>query len=335
MIPPTGSRVAVVIPNYNRCDLLRSCLQAVVSQTFRDLAVVVVDNGSTDGSVEVVQREFPQVALIRNPTNRGFAVAMNQGIAGSRSEYVASLNNDTIAEPDWLEQLVVALDDNPDAGMAASTLLFSSPQGMINSAGICVDRLGIAWDRWGGRCERQAHGISSVFGASAGAALYRRRMLDHIGLFDEDYFCYHEDVDLAWRAQLAGWRAVYVPDAVVVHLHSATSRDGSPFKNRLLARNKIWTIIKNYPMPYLMYYLPLVLLYDWLAVIYGTVQMRDPNVMLGRLEGFGRLAQMWSKRRTVQQQRRVPASLVLSRMEPVEAPPAVLQRYAHIRKVRV
>jgi GT2 family glycosyltransferase len=250
----------------------------------------------------------------------------------TKGQYVAILNNDTEVEPTWLEELVQAIESDPRTGMAASKLLFHDRPGMINSAGIAVDRVGIAWDRYGGILDGAEDRPYEVFGPSGGAALYRRAMLDEVGLFDEDYFIYLEDVDLAWRGQAAGWRCVYVPTARVYHVHSATMQEGSPFKNYLLGRNKWWTILKDYPHPQLLAYGSLILAYDLMAVVYGLVTRRDVYGLRGRLAAFGALPTLYQKRRALQTSSHYSSRSAFARLSPVESPLRVHRRYTHLRK---
>ncbi|MCL4506126.1 MAG: glycosyltransferase family 2 protein [Chloroflexi bacterium] len=322
-------RVDIAIVNWNGLKYLQPCLDSLFAQTFLDFRVWLVDNGSTDGSTDYVKRHYPQVKLICNTENLGFASANNAAIRSGQAQYIATLNNDTTVEPAWLGALVEALDANPRAGAAASRMLFADHPTMINSAGIMVDRVGIAWDREGGMPE--AMGVAqtiTVFGASAGAALYRRAMLDEIGLFDEDFFAYLEDVDLAWRAQWANWEALYVPSARVYHHHSATSREGSPFKNRLLGRNKVWLIAKNYPAPHIWFYLPQIVLYDAAAVAYAMFIKRDTSPLLGRLAGIRRLPSVLRKRRSVI--RRASGLEMMRRLSSIDPPWRVRDRYRHL-----
>ncbi|MGQ9904031.1 MAG: glycosyltransferase family 2 protein [Anaerolineae bacterium] len=323
--------VDVVIPNWNGLRHLPNCLEALRAQNFSDFSIRVVDNGSADGSVEWIRSRYPQVHLIANDANRGFAAANNQAIRAGQSPYVATLNNDTIADPGWLAELVRALDEDPRRGMAASLMVFSERPTMINSAGIAVDRLGIAWDRRGGQPVTESESAPTpVFGACAGAALYRRAMLDEIGLFDEDFFAYLEDVDLAWRAQWAGWDAVYVPTARVLHCHSATAGEGSPFKRRLLGRNKVWLILKNYPLPHLWLYAPLIWGYDTAAVGRALLMRSAAGVVAGRWEGWLGAAKAWRKRRHLV--RRRSGRQMMKLLAPAQAPGAVLARYRHLRQ---
>ena len=331
------SLVSIVILNWNGLGYLQDCLGSLQAQTHTDSQVIVVDNGSTDGSVEWVARNYPQAHLICNEANMGFAAPANQAIRASDTPYIVTLNNDTRADPRWLEALVTAADEHPDVGMCMSKMLFADRPQVINSTGINLDCLGIAWDRRGGELDdgRETEPVE-ILGPCAGAALYRRAMLDQIGLFDEDFFAFLEDVDLAWRARLAGWRCLYVPAARVYHVHSATAIEGSPFKNRLLGRNKVWLIAKNYPMPRLLLYLPLILLYDGAAVLYTLIMRKDTSSLRGRLEGLTRLPAMWRKRRAIQAiyrealNRGRPWHRYLSRLA---LPWQVPDRYKHLKRV--
>jgi hypothetical protein len=317
----------VIIPNWNGQHLLAPCLKALAAQTDQDHEVVLVDNGSQDGSVEWVRSHFPAVRVLAQARNLGFAAAVNQGIRASDSCYVATLNNDTEPAPGWLAELVTSAESAPRVGMCASKMLFADRPGVINSTGICVDRAGIAWDRRGGEVddEREAAPVE-VFGPCGGAALYRRAMLDEIGLFDEDFFAYLEDVDLAWRARRAGWRCLYAPAARVLHRHSATGVEGSPFKSYHLGRNKVWLIAKNYPFgPLWQYVLPLIL-YDVVAVAYALIVRRDVHTLRGRLAGLTGLRRMWQKREcTIAADRGDPGFF-----SPLEPPWRVQSRYVHL-----
>jgi GT2 family glycosyltransferase len=273
-----------------------------------------------------VARRFPQVRLIRHDENLGFAAGNNTAIRATRSPYVATLNNDAQAEPPWLAELVKAMESDGQVGMCASKMLYAHRPQVIDSAGLSPDVAGIAWNRrWGERDTDDDAGPREVFGACAGAALYRRAMLNQIGLFDEDFFAYLEDADLAWRARLAGWKCLYVPTAVAHHVHSATGGVGSPFKKTLLGRNKIWTIIKNYPNPQLFTYLPLIVACDLAAVMVGLVG-GDISPLLGRLAALRGLPAVWRKRRAIQRQRVVSFADLARHMSPLQSPLSILRR---------
>ncbi|HUX87896.1 MAG TPA: glycosyltransferase family 2 protein [Chloroflexota bacterium] len=329
--------VSVVIANYNGRDLLGECLESLRQQTYSAYEVIVVDNGSTDGSAQWLGEHFPEVKLVRLPCNRGFAGGSNAGISVARGELIALLNNDTVVAPGWLEEMVRVLADQSEVGMVAAKLLFWNQPNVINSTGIAIDRVGIAWDRRGGQLEQPDESVVEVFGPCGGAALYRRTMLDDVGAFDEDFFCYLEDVDLAWRARLAGWRCLYAPKARVMHHHSATSVENSPFKRYHLGRNKVWMIAKNYPWPEILLYLPAILIYDVATVLLTPLFDRRsvmPQVRMasltGRLAGLAGLAGALAKRRAIQRRRRVPPWRVLAAMENISPPWSIYQRYAHL-----
>jgi len=277
--------VTVVIPTLCGRRWLPDCIAALRRQTLRDFAVVVIDNGSDDGTAEWLAAQ-PDLRVIRNAQNVGFAAACNQGIQASKSPLIAVLNDDTQPEPRWLESLVSAMraGDGRQVGACASLLLFAERPGVVQSAGIAVDRAAIAWDRLRGYPADAAvvQRAGEVFGASAGAALYRRAMLDEVGLFDERFFAYLEDVDLAWRAQRAGWRCLYVPAARALHRTSATSGEGSVMKYRLLGRNKVWLVAKNAQMRDW----PIVVFYDLAAVLYAGFMRGEWSHLAGRWEGI-------------------------------------------------
>jgi hypothetical protein len=326
-VAPGSSTVTVVIPNWNGRHLLPACLSALGEQSFSGFEIVVVDNGSTDGSVGWIQESHPGVRVLANKENLGFAAAVNQGICASQSKYVALLNSDTRAGDRWLASLVEAAEAEPEVGMCASKMLFADRPDVINSAGICLDLAGIAWDCRGGEVDDGSdQEPQEVFGPCGGAALYRRTMLEEIGLFDEDFFAYLEDVDLAWRARRAGWRALYVPAARVLHHHSATAVEGSPFKSFHLGRNKIWLLVKNYPFRESWQRGLLCLLYDVAAVAYALAARRDLHALYGRLAALNGLRRMWFKRRAVN----APAHFSSAWFAPLQPPWRVPARYRHI-----
>lgn len=305
--------VSLVIPTWNGKQRLLQCLEALSHQTYNEFSTVIVINGSRDGTEEALA-EWHGLQVIVNARNLGFATAVNQGIQSSSGPYVGVLNDDAFPEPGWLEALVQAIESNPEIGACASLMVFAHRPDVVQSAGIAMDRAAIAWDRLRGKPVSEARATCEVFGASAGAALYRRFMLMQIGLFDERFFAYLEDVDLAWRAQIAGWRCLYVPQAVVRHLTSASLGEGSPIKKQLKARNKVWTVAKNAPVQDL----PLIFLYDLAAIAYTLLVKRDPNPLIGRLKGLRSI-------RPFLKDRRPGRPRVL---EPLRSPWQILRRWS-------
>lgn len=328
--------VSVVIVNWNGKPYLQGCLPSLLSQTYPYFEVILVDNGSTDGSVEFVSRTFPQIRLIENPENIGFAAGSNIGIEVAKGDYIATLNNDAQADRRWLEELVAPMEADHRVGMCASKILFADRPHTIESMGINLDKAGIAWHRFGGREESEVvdnEEPSEVFGPCAAAALYRRKMLDEIGYFDEEFFAYLEDVDLAWRARLMDWRCLLVPRAKVHHKHSATTKAGFPHKSYLLGRNKVWTILKNYPAPQILLFLPIILAYDLAAVLYVLLVRGDLNVLRGRVAGWLAVPRVLGKRKALQTRRSVSFATLAQSMSPLESPLKVWKRFRHLGKV--
>lgn len=229
---------SVIIANWNGARHLRVCLDSLRRQTHPDFEVIVVDNGSTDESVAMVQEAYPEVRLLVLPENCGFVVACNRGAAMARGEVLVMLNNDTEAEPGWLEALCRALEAHPEAGAAASKLLLFDRRDTLHAAG---DILGPGfmpanrgvWEVDRGQYDHERW----VFGACGGAAAYRRQVWEQLGGFDERLFMYLEDVDLAWRMQRAGWRTLFVPEARVYHHLSATG--GGRLASYYVGRNTL------------------------------------------------------------------------------------------------
>ena len=283
--------VSVVIPTWRGAAWLPRCLEALSRQTCRPWEVVLIQNGGS--ALEISTPSELSLRLHQNPTNRGFAAAVNQGIWMTRAPYVAVLNDDAFPEPGWLESLLEAMEADPEIGACASLMVFDHRPEIVQSAGIAIDRAAIAWDRLRGHPVAQAQAPGEVFGASAGAALYRRAMLEALGGFDERFFAYLEDVDLAWRAQIAGWRCVYVPSARVRHLTSASLGEGAPLHRFLLGRNKVWLVVKNAPAADL----PMIWLYDLLGVAYALLRRGDRWALRGRLAGLRGIRPFLAERR--------------------------------------
>lgn len=238
--------VSVIIPNWNGAEHLPTCLESLRRQTLADSEVIVVDNGSTDGSLRLLKQEYAEAHVLALGENQGFAGACNAGMRAARGDFVVLLNNDTEAAADWLKEVVAAFDRCPQAGMVASKMLLFDRRGIFHTAGDFYRLDGIpgnrgVWEKDEGQYDTEMY----VFGACGGSAAYRRAMLEEVGLLDEAFFYSCEDVDLAWRAQLAGWRCVYAPRAVVYHKLSATG--GGATASFYDGRNTIYVLIKDYP----------------------------------------------------------------------------------------
>lgn len=244
---PAADTVAVVVPNWNGADHLPACLDAIASLEVVPDEVIVVDNGSTDGSLKLLEENYPWARVIALATNEGFSAAVNAGIASTSAASIALLNNDARVDPAWLGALIAALGRHEDASFAASKIVLEGSD-QLDSAGHGFDLLrakGV--DR--GRGERAALFAQPawVFGAPAAAAIYRRSLFEDIGLFDEDFFLTYEDVDLDMRAQIAGHRCLYVPDATVHHRRGASHDPTSPALRAIAIRNRVLVAGKSLP----------------------------------------------------------------------------------------
>jgi GT2 family glycosyltransferase len=308
-LPPP--RVTVVIPNWNGERFLSPCLSSLREQSFEDFEIILVDNGSTDGSVAFASRNFPEVQVLPLGENEGFSVAVNAGIKASRAEYVALLNNDTETDPEWLRALVRAAEAYPEVGLFASKMVDFYDRRVLDGAGDVLRRSGLPLRLGHGEPDRgQYDETAFVFGACAGAALYRHDMLDDVGLFDEDFFANCEDGDLSFRAQLAGYRCLYVPDAVIYHMGSATFGVRSPTSVRLGTRNSLCLLVKNLPTPLVPRLLPFVVA-GQLSRLIVTASTSTLRAHLEGLAGALRLLPlMLKKRREIQKRRRVPVGYV-------------------------
>ena len=339
-MPPTPE-TSVIVLNWNGARLLPECLGALAGQEYRDFELWLVDNGSIDesgrllddlertGRPDWMPESLPHPArIVRNLDNVGFAAGNNQAIRMSEARYIVTLNNDAIAEPEWLGELVrSARESKPCTGMVASTMLFNHLPARVASAGISIHRDGLALDRGMGLAagDLESSGERPVFGPSAGAALYRAEMLRDVGLLDERFFSYLEDADLAWRARWRGWRALHNPRARVRHVYSATSGQESPFKRRHIARNRIWTLYKNLPEALLRRFWPLIARYDLLVMLRGVVAGDRPSVR-GRLEGLRRLSEFTVERRKITTSARVHPDEMAAMLSPA-LPPHLALKY--------
>jgi GT2 family glycosyltransferase len=283
-------RVSAVVVNYEQRDLLRICLeslQAALRVVDGGSELIVVDNGSSDGSAGMVRSEFPSARLIELPDNAGFAGGVSVGIRHAEGEWVFCVNNDATVAEDGIAQLLLAAESSGDRiGSAAAQMVFADEPGIVNSAGIVVDSLGVASDRLlGESISRSEPAPVEVFGTSAGAALYRKAMLDEVP-FDETFFAYLEDVDVAWRARMRGWRCLYVPTAVVRHHHSMTSVHGSPFKYYWTGRNRVRVLAKNATTRQLVCFGVAMAVFDLAYVLFVLARDRTLAPVRGRIDGL-------------------------------------------------
>ncbi len=289
--------VSVIIVNYNGKQYLKNCLSSLSAQSYPAIEIIFVDNGSGDGSVEYVKKEFPSVRIIESRKNLGFAKGNNLGIKEAGGELIATLNNDTQVTSHWLEELVSAMDSDELVGMCASKMLFMKNPGMINSTGISLSRSGTCWDR--GIFEPdtgQYESKEEVFGPCAGAALYRKSMLEDIGLFDEDFHAYVEDTDLAFRGRLAGWKCLYVPSAVVYHVHGGTGGFETAYFIYYGNRNVLWVAIKNFPKLLFISSLPWIIGRNIGVIPYYILKGHGRAVIRAKLDAIKGIPRVLAKR---------------------------------------
>lgn len=308
-VPPAQSAIAVsaVILTYQRQDLLAACLQSLLvalQAVEEDTEIVVVDNGSPENrATGWVTEVCPSARVVTLIENRGYAGGVQAGLDAAGGEWVLTIGDDATIEPDGAVALLAAGRSAADIGSVAAKMLFAdrSRGATINSAGLDIDRLGIAVDRFVGAPSAAVDGqATEVFGASGGAAMYRRAMLDDVGGFDTSFGVYLEDADLAWRARIAGWRCLLEPRAIVHHHHSATTGHRSDYKYFHVGRNRVRMLAKNATRGHLLTYLPVIVLYDLAYVAYGLAADRTTAPMRGRIQGL----RDWRRYRGAQSKRR-------------------------------
>ncbi len=312
--------LSIIIPHYNGAHYLPPCFNALRAQTYAHLEIILVDNGSTDESLELTRRDFPEVKIAETGQNLGYA-AINYALKHAQGDIIVPLNNDTEVAPGWAQALVEALRRYPDAGMAASKILLFERRDTLHSAGDAFGTDGIPINRgvWQ-KDEGQFDDDTYIFGGCGGAVAYRRAMLEDIGFFDEDYFMYLEDVDLNWRAQIAGYRAVFAPKAIVYHHLSASG--GGVIASYYTGRNTIFMLVKNLPSS--------IFRRHWRSIIKAQLKITFDALRAWRGEAArarlrGQLAGLWglprwlAKRKTVQQAKRVDDAYLESLLTPHES----------------
>lgn len=301
-------RASVIIPNWNGRYLLEDCLLSLSKQSFKNFEIILVDNGSIDDSLEYVESNFPRVRVLKLRKNFGFAKAINEGVEASNAEYVVLLNNDTAVNKNWLESLIECASEHPEVISVNSKLLNFYHKKIIDGVGILINEVGqarsIGWqeeDR--GHYEKESY----IFGATGGASLFKREDFIKLGRFDESYFMYSEEVDLAFRAQFAGFKSIFCPKAIVYHKHKATSKKLLSHIEYWQFRNMTQTIIKDFPASILLKR------WRWLKIIlvhFNTIfyQLKNGYLWPPILADFWillHLSQLLKKRREIQKNRKV------------------------------
>jgi len=298
--------VSVIVVNWNGERLLRPCLQSLSDQTYQEREIILVDNGSEDDSVETVRRLFPEVRIVRLPRNTGFAGGSVAGFAASKGDLIALLNNDARVECRYLERLVSGALQDHRIGICAPKLVYEGKTDSLNGAGHGLTTAGVGFDRGVGSRPSRYTTPESVFGACAAASLYRRTMLDDIGFFDEEFFIYDEDADLNARAQLAGWKCRFVPDAMVHHIGGASSGKLSDNHVYFHSRNLEFVWLKNMPTTLMLRYAHHKLIQEFGTFLYLCLRHgRWRPYFRAKRDALRMLPSMIKKRRVVQAMKRV------------------------------
>lgn len=256
------TETSVIIPNWNGEHLLKDCLDSLEKQSYKNFEIIIVDNGSTDSSIEFIKNNFPKIKIIKLEKNLGFAKAVNIGVKKSKAKFIVLLNNDTEVDKDWLKNLVKIAKKYKDVGSVGSKLLNFYERRKIDGVGIQINEVGqarsIGYDEKDkGQYEKQLY----VFGVTGGASLFKREIFIKIGMFDENYFMYSEEVDWAFRAQFQGFKAIYCPKAIVYHKHKASSSKKPQHLEYWQFKNMTQTILKDMPFGVMLKN------YRWLKII--------------------------------------------------------------------
>ena len=297
---PKSEPVDVIIVNYNAGGMLGRAVKCLQDQSHKNFQAWVVDNASTDGSLDCVPKDDQRFHTVKLKSNEGFSRANNIGAALGKSAWIACLNPDAFAEPDWLKNLLKAVKAYPEMVMAGSTQLSVHDSNLLDGAGDLLSPIGFAWRGLYRRPRKLLPPTGEVFGPCAAAALYRRDVFEAVGGFDESFFCYHEDVDLAFRLRLIGGKAIQVKEAVVHHVGSGVSGVESPFAIYHGTRNRSWTFVKNMPLPLLVISTPFHIMFSLLFLLRSVFKGRFEPTYLGIISSIKGLPDVWKIRQQVQ-----------------------------------
>ena len=313
----TWPRVTVIVVNWNGERFLERCLSALAAQTVAPYEIILVDNASSDASLDIV-RKFPAVRLLAQKDNLGFARGNNLAIeaASPGSEWIALLNPDAFPQTDWLETLLSAARDHPTFEVLGSKLVDAADTTRMDGAGDAYHISGLVWRMGhGSRVSPLPEQVREVFSPCAASALYRRSALQDVGAFDEDYFCYVEDVDLGFRLRLLGYRCLYVPQSVAHHVGSGTTGQHSDFSVYHGHRNLVWTYVKDMPGVLFWAFLPLHIAMNLLVMFVFVLRGQGRVIYRAKLDALRGLPGMWRKRRVIQQSRKASMGKLLRVMK--------------------
>ena len=301
---PESPCVSVIVPNWNGINFVGMCLDSLAQLHFENFEVIVVDNGSTDGSRELIEEKYPWVRLRKLPHNMGFAIACNKGIKTSNAKYVVLLNNDIEVTTDWLTELYEGMERHPECGMGTTKMMFLDNRDIFYNTGDLFH----SWSAGGGRGQGEKdigqYDLENyIFGACAGAGIYRKELFNQIGLFDEDFFIFAEDVDLNMRSQLQGFQAVYLPKSKVYHIGTATVGLYSDRYVYLCKRNDIWVFVKNYSLKMYFKYFRSIWKHQFADIKYFTYRGQGHVLFKSKWDALKLLPKMLFRRFKIQRAR--------------------------------
>jgi GT2 family glycosyltransferase len=317
------TKVSLIIINYNGKDLIADCLRALKKQLFKEFEIVLIDNGSSDGSLIEIQRLLneslimPLVKMVSLEKNIGFARGNLEGLRHACGEYIALLNNDTEVDKGWLEELIKAMDSDPKIGICGSKMIVHGTE-RLDSAGDGFSKALKGFKRGEGKEAALYDKKEYVFGACAGAALYRRKMVEEIGFLDEDFFLIHEDTDLNFRAQLCGWKVFYVPTAIVYHKVRSSIGQMSDMAVYYTLRNCEFVRIKNIPLGVFIRCLPGFVIGVLMEFIYFAMKHKRLRLYFkAKMDAIRFLPGMLKKRAVIMKNKKVSNQYLLKIMTPV------------------
>ena len=311
------NKVSIIVVNWNGERLLNSCLETLCRQTYGEREVIVVDNGSTDSSVRSVRERFPQVEIVELAENKGFTGGNIEGLQACKGEFIALVNNDTCPDEKWLENLIQPMIEDSSIGICASKLLMDGT-GKINSAGDGVTTAGVGFNRGLWRDASYYNSLEAVFGGCGAAVLYRRKMLETIGFLDENFFLYDEDTDLNFRAQLAGWKCMYVPSAIVYHKANATAGRLSDLHVYYHTRNLEFVWIKNMPARLMLRFAHHKLVQEIGSFCYLCLRhMKWRSYFKAKRDAIRMLPVMLKKRQGIQREKKVSNHYLKEMLTPI------------------
>lgn len=313
---------------------LDKCLLGLYSQSFKEFEIILVTNGLKKSQVNEIRNRHLKVKIIENEENNGCAGGRNQGIKESHGKYIVTLDDDMVPDNKWLDELMKWISVDERTGMLASKVLFSSDPDIIDCAGVEISKDGNVYGRKGlTRDDGGLEQIEEVFCPSGGAAFYKREIFEEVGLFDEDFFIYYEEVDLAFRARLVGWRCLYIPQAVLFHHHAWSLGHESSSKIFLLERNKILTILKNWQLRHMIYYAPLIAAYDILADAYYLLKKKDLSRLKAKVSALKQLPRVLKERSKIQSNRKISYAEMDKFWGPYYSPWSIYQRRRRLNRI--